>query len=42
MLLRLSFITSLVLLSACSHYDEYRSVGNPAPQEQTTVISKEE
>ncbi|ACB55641.1 hypothetical protein ACTFQF_10545 [Aliivibrio fischeri] len=42
MLLRFSLITTLLLLSACSNYDEYRPVGNPAPQEQTTLVSEEE
>jgi len=42
MLLRFSLITTLLLLSACSNYDDYRPVGNPEPQEQITLISEEE
>lgn len=41
MLLRLSLFTTILMLSACSNYDDYRPVGNPAPQEQITLVSEE-
>lgn len=42
MLLRFSLITTVLLLSACSNYDDYRPVGNTEPQEQSTLITEEE
>ena len=42
MLLRFSLLIMTLLLSACSNYDDYRPVGEPEPQEQTTLTSEEE
>ncbi|WP_105054449.1 MULTISPECIES: hypothetical protein [Aliivibrio] len=42
MLLRFSLLITISLLSACSNYDDYRPVGDPEPQEQTTLVSEEE